>query len=573
MNSYQTPIVFVFSVCSLLPAAYDYNPLKAVYTVKPIAFDARAVAAIEASIGYTFNKKSRLEKAFTTEKKNPNANLEIYEYKGDAVLKLVQGELIHKKFPQATPYERTEIKSAIESLAPLCALGVKLGLHTYVQDITQDIKANVVEDVIEALVWALHKDGGKDAAERFITRFFYPMIKGCVMVPCNPGRAISLAHPGKVASFRKLAIEGEFVCDVEIRDKISPDESCLQRVNYRLKNKKDDPASRIAEYNAAMKYVREHLPIEYQQQLITWPLDSNYQPFEERLKLDVDWLVCNENARTRLHNLCAMMRMDQPVYHDEQMSDGMFMSTIRNALGVFEGASAATKKKAQEYAAQKALQILQSNILLAHVQHISLDDLTLLYVDNLGEGLSAKSKINNICKRFNLEQPAIDVRIRAGAVSEPLQYYAVVQAPWLPVSFKSPIVASRAEAKAEGCKEVIRSLYRWKKRVPKAFIKPVTLMLICAIESGLADSSKSNKELVNILADKLEKDRPSMKVFYADSSLAEHPNPLFECRLSFEDVTIKSDPKMSMQAAQDDAARLFLVRWLRDIKQDLFARI
>ena len=78
---------------------------------------------------------------------------------------------------------------------------------------------------------------------------------------------------------------------------------------------------------------------------------------------------------------------------------------------------------------------------------------------------------------------------------------------------------------------------------------------------------------MNVLADKLGKKQPSMKMYYADSSLTDHPNPLYECRLSFEDICIKSGPKSSKKDAEEDAARLFLIKWLCDIKQDVFARI
>lgn len=539
MKFYHIPVGLIFSVCSLFPAAYEHNPLQAVYTVDPVAFDAQAMASIEKSIGYTFNKKSRLEKAFTTEKKNPNKNLEVYEYKGDAVLKLAQGELIHRKFPQATPHERTQVKCAIESTEPLCALAVRLGLHQYVQHSIQRIKADEIEDVVEALIWALYKDGGQDVAEKFITRFFYPMIKDHAIVP-------GLPHELIVEAQRKNVPAPQF--------------------------QKNIASPRAVKYNTAVQFVREHLPAEYQQRLITWPLDSNYAPFDESLKLDLDWVSCSENARTRLHNLYAMIGVAKPVYHDEQLPDGMFVSRLNGAV-VSEGNPAATKNKAQEYVAIKALEILQDKMLLPQLQHIDLNELATLYLNQAVQDLPSKSKVNNICQRFDLEMPCIDVRIRAGLVSEPLQYYAVAQAPWLPISFESAVVASRAEAEAEVCTELVKCLYTWKTRVPKASIKPGTLMLIHLIEKDLADSSKPNKELMNVLADKLGKERPSMKVLYADSSLAEYPNPLFECQLSFEDTIIRSEPKLTVQAAEEDVARVFLAKWLRDTKRDLFERM
>lgn len=547
MKLFRMSLVFIFNVSALFSAAYEYNPLKAMYPVEQRVFDDQAVATIEKQIGYTFNKKSRLQRAFTTQQKNPDKNLEIYEYKGDAVLKFVQGELIHKKFPKATPGERTGAKSAIESLAPLCALGVYLGLHHYVQDTTQLIQANVIEDVMEALVWAVYKDGGQDIAERFITRFCYPMIKGCNATPLSPLEVVSKLHPGKGKCFTPIESMPELTCGLTILD--TPG---ILRVGYTAKDKKQNPSSRIAEYNAALRYVREHASEEYQKRLITLPLDNDYAPFNEELKLDLHWVNCSMNARARLHILRTKMGLEKPSLVDEP---------------------AATKKEARELAAKKELARLQDQLLLPQLKDVGLDDLTMLYVEQIERGCSAKSKINEICKRFSLQEPSVEVRIRAGAVSEPLQYYAVAQAPWIATTFKSAFCLKRAEAEESVYAEMVSRLYVLKRRMGYANIKPKTVQLIAGLENALADTSTSKKEQMHILAQKLGKQFPSMKMYYEDSSLADYPNPLFKCRLSYEDISVFGDAKQSKQSAEESAAHLFLEKWLREARQNLFAMI
>ena len=267
------------SISSFFQLACEYRELQAYYTVHQAPFSPATIQAIEKIIGYTFKDKLRLKKDFTTESKDSNANYKFYETRGDAILREEQKKMLQNQFPKATKGELSRARTAIESIAPLGALGVKLGLHEYIQDVTQKIGANVIEDVIEAIIGAIHEDGGPEAAARFIERFFYPMIKDCTVPPCLPDDAVSLIFPGQGHCYRAVSSAGCLVCELTLTDTKK-----IDRVGYAEKWKKVDPSSRVAEYNAATRFIRERLPKQYHKYLISWPLDDGFGTTSAEIK-------------------------------------------------------------------------------------------------------------------------------------------------------------------------------------------------------------------------------------------------------------------------------------------------
>lgn len=568
-------------LCVQGAAHKEYNPLQIAYMIEQKPFNKDAILAIERTIGYTFNKKARLEKAFTTNQQNPHKNYEKYENLGDAVLKLAQAIHIEKEFPKATPDERTKAKGAIESMAPLCALGVRLGLHNWIQHNNPEITANIVEDVMEASIWAIYKDGGHDPAERFINRFFYPMIKGHKDIPALPGIMIRLAYPNEKQHLRSKAVGNDLAYDIIVGGPDKPDYINLGKNNKnqakkKKQTKKTYPKEFTAKYNAELQYVQEQLPEEYHKYLITWPLDADYKEFNGAFDLTLDWKGCEQNEVVRLHTLFAKMGLGKPQYDDKQLDDGSWISSLVLADRVFmDNIPAKTKGDAQNNVARLGITHFQKKILLHEsLQKISLQDcLTVMYDDKdlsllntfFGNDASLlKPKLYELFQHVHIALPEIVVRRGAGLVSEPAQYYALVKADWLEDSIQSDLFQNVTLAENHALAKLTRQFLNKIRFTEKSQLKSKDLMIFDYIKSGLRDDSKSKKQLLLELIAKMKYEcKPEIKTFYADSSLAQ---PLFFSQVSLDDMVVTGKTRDSKKAAEDQAVEELLNEWMRHIR-------
>lgn len=140
---------------------------------------------LQALIGYRFNNPQLLVEAFThssyaqeaTERCRDNEQL---EFLGDAVLNFLVSVRLADAFPDLEEGKLSRARArlvAAEHLSKVAAqlkLGECLRLGRGEEKTGGRSKSNLLVDALEALVAALYRDGGLEAAGRFVERFVLP---------------------------------------------------------------------------------------------------------------------------------------------------------------------------------------------------------------------------------------------------------------------------------------------------------------------------------------------------------------------------------------------------------------
>ncbi len=562
-----TVIILSLSVLTMLPVLpsnlnKQFTPLQGVYTIKKTPLNAQAIKSIEKNISYTFKEKKHLIKALTTEKANPKNNMENYELYGDKILKTAQA-LMLRTIPQSkTPGNMSNAMQAIESLAPLCALGVRLELHKYIQDINTEIKSSVIEDAMEALIWAIHKDGGSEASEKFMTRFFYPMIANHKVMPLLPQEILRKAFPNKCLHYKAIEnTTNNIKCNLQIIEKSNTDYS---REGFaKSKDKKKNPQPKIAEYNTCYQYILNNLPKEYQQQLISWPLSDNYMEYNDTLNLNIDWQKCFEDPHLRLHNLCAKLKVD--FHFQEQANNDSFMSTVevRAPFNCTQKATALNKKAARKKAAQKVLASMQKKIILHPQLHaLNMFDLAQSLVEDMS---SHKAMLNRVCQNHNLEKPQIKTRVQENLISEPIAYITEVNAPWLIKPFEADAYPTAKEAQRAAHELTLKKIIKYLKQTHNNACDLKKLTLLKYVQNAQSNQNKTKRELLNEL-----KEKADLKLTYHDYRVSDENYQLkYRSTIVMDQHTIKGNPQVSLASAQEDAATKALKRFITNVKQSL----
>ena len=142
------------------------------------------IEQIEDIIGYRFNDRSLLERAFVhssvaTCRLESNERL---EFLGDSVLGLVACERIFERYPDLLEGDMTKIKSAAVSRRTCAKLARKMGLQQSLlvgkgmmgqSALPQSLSAAV----LEAVIGAITLDGGIEEARRFLRPLLDPVIE------------------------------------------------------------------------------------------------------------------------------------------------------------------------------------------------------------------------------------------------------------------------------------------------------------------------------------------------------------------------------------------------------------
>ncbi len=142
---------------------------------------------IQERIGHRFNNAELLEhalthKSYANENRVPAHN-ERLEFLGDAVLGLVISEYLMKTCPDSTEGDLSRLRAAVVSEPALALAAREIGLGDHLllgrgeeQTGGRD-KDSLLANCLEALIAALYLDGGREAAETFVIRFFEEAIK------------------------------------------------------------------------------------------------------------------------------------------------------------------------------------------------------------------------------------------------------------------------------------------------------------------------------------------------------------------------------------------------------------
>jgi ribonuclease-3 len=143
------------------------------------------LALFEQILGYRFTDLRLLQKAlvhasYAFEHSFPGQDNETLEFLGDAVLDLVVGASLFKRFPEMREGELTKLRSALVNETHLAAmardveLGRFLSLGKGEESSNGRNKSSILACAYEAVVGAIFEDGGFEIAQGFILRFFVP---------------------------------------------------------------------------------------------------------------------------------------------------------------------------------------------------------------------------------------------------------------------------------------------------------------------------------------------------------------------------------------------------------------
>lgn len=140
------------------------------------------LAALEARIGTTFNKKELLEEALThrsylnEHREYAGAHNERLEFLGDAVLELASTRYLFDTFPAKPEGELTAYRAALVNTVSLAesAQALNVGAHLRLSKgeakDTGRARQIILADAFEAIIGAIYLDQGYEAAGAFIAR-------------------------------------------------------------------------------------------------------------------------------------------------------------------------------------------------------------------------------------------------------------------------------------------------------------------------------------------------------------------------------------------------------------------
>jgi ribonuclease III len=153
-----------------------------------LAQNKTSLRMLEERLGYHFREPLHLQKAlihrsFAFEQgRNFGKDNETLEFLGDAVLDLIVGYALFKRFPDLREGELTQLRAALVNEGHLAVMAreVELGEHLLLgrgEEASRGRrKASILASAYEALVGALFLDGGYEAAAELVEAQFAPWL-------------------------------------------------------------------------------------------------------------------------------------------------------------------------------------------------------------------------------------------------------------------------------------------------------------------------------------------------------------------------------------------------------------
>ena len=148
-------------------------------------------AQLEKAIGYRFNNKEYLDRALThssynREKNTKHMDNERLEFLGDAFLDAIIGVELFYRMADESEGRLTKTRALIVCEKALADVARKIELGSYLnlghgEEIAGGrTKDSILADAAEAVIGALFLDGGYEAAQSFVLRFFEETIREAV---------------------------------------------------------------------------------------------------------------------------------------------------------------------------------------------------------------------------------------------------------------------------------------------------------------------------------------------------------------------------------------------------------
>jgi ribonuclease-3 len=151
--------------------------------------EARDPSGIEQILQYQFNDKNLLQEAlrhssFVNELGEPQLrDNERLEFLGDAVLNLIVGHILMRRFPDLKEGDLSRSRANLVNESQLAAMARSFDLGLYIQLGKGEIqthgreKSSILADTFEALMASIYLDGGFEAAYQIIETNFQPVIE------------------------------------------------------------------------------------------------------------------------------------------------------------------------------------------------------------------------------------------------------------------------------------------------------------------------------------------------------------------------------------------------------------
>jgi len=470
------------------------------YAVSARPFDTQAVKEIEAVIGYEFNDQNLLKQAFTTIERDPKNNYERLEYFGDAVLNLIIKEYLVETFKDATPHMLTKANSDLCRQEVLAALCLKLRLHDYLQHAKGIIPLSCLCDVIESMIGALYTDGGMEVVEKFVLRFFVPMVRD---VKVCPTEAYSIIRQAAIEHGRDITyVWTNTTCKLLGKEGSGAVENSMVSTDKGSQR-------RLSRYLAEREYIKNRFPSELPK-LVRLAIDPDYHPLSPAsISLTKGLWVegLKNNMRERLHTLMQKLKSNDALRYfckepDDEGEDSFIGTlTLNGYLEKPITVEGLTKREAYEKASQEAYLHVQTQIVfgkdIAGIASIELQ------LDIFNPVVS----LNEFCQRHGLMVPQYTSSFKEKD-GEKHMYYRVT-APWLAFDIKGSSHMVGDRAKQAAASRVIALM----KYVSSDFFEPKKLDVInqCAQTLQGAPDAKSPIALLSEVCQCYDLELPSVE--------------------------------------------------------------
>lgn len=134
----------------------------------------RGIKELEECLGYQFKNKNLITEALTHKSFKKSYNNERLEYLGDAVLDLVIGEYLFKKFPRANEGELSKMRASLVNedgftkLAKFINLGDYIYLSATEENNNGRNKPSLLSNAFEAIMGTIYLESGIDDVKRIV---------------------------------------------------------------------------------------------------------------------------------------------------------------------------------------------------------------------------------------------------------------------------------------------------------------------------------------------------------------------------------------------------------------------
>ena len=142
-------------------------------------------APLEKRLNYTFDNQQLIIEALTHKSYKKPYNNERLEFLGDAVLDLIVGEYLYKKFPHEDEGVLSKIRASLvnESGFTLLAKAIDLGHHIYLSPAEENNdgrdKPSLLSNAFEAVIGAIYLEAGLKVCQVMVVKLLeetYPKI-------------------------------------------------------------------------------------------------------------------------------------------------------------------------------------------------------------------------------------------------------------------------------------------------------------------------------------------------------------------------------------------------------------